>query len=273
MSVVKRHPLVAFFVLAYALAWGGIPWNSFFAPGVLIAALIVVWFTEGVSGLRSLGARVVHWRVGPVWYVVALAVPLLVHLATIRINMALGAPSPGTDQFVPWHGLALVIGLRMIDPFNGPLSEEPSVRGYAQVQLQKQRTRLGATAVLAVLMAGWHAPLFFMPSFGLKPFEALTTVAVTFWYAWLFNRADGSVLVTLLAHAAEGGIHGRELWPSATDTTRQAWIYLAVWGAVAVGLLIADRRFWTEPAVAPAPVPDAAARPAPDAVGRREALP
>ncbi len=42
MSVIRRHPVVTFFLLAYALSWAAIPWQSFFAPGVLVAALIVV---------------------------------------------------------------------------------------------------------------------------------------------------------------------------------------------------------------------------------------
>jgi len=31
MSAVRRHPLITFFVLSYALAWGGVPFGSFIA--------------------------------------------------------------------------------------------------------------------------------------------------------------------------------------------------------------------------------------------------
>ena len=37
MSFVRRHRVLCFFVLAYVLAWGAIPWDSFFAPGALLA--------------------------------------------------------------------------------------------------------------------------------------------------------------------------------------------------------------------------------------------
>jgi hypothetical protein len=95
-------------------------------------------------------------------------------------------------------------------------------------------------------VTGWHLPLFLMPSFGLKPFEAVTTVAVTFWYAWLFNHAGGSSLISLLAHGTEGSVNVGAI---AGDATRQAWIYLVLWSFVAVLLLVADRSFWTaEPA-------------------------
>jgi uncharacterized protein len=53
MAFIKRHRIAVFFVLAYALAWGPTPWNGFFAPGVLLAALIVVTLTEGLSGLKA----------------------------------------------------------------------------------------------------------------------------------------------------------------------------------------------------------------------------
>ena len=71
------------------------------------------------------------------------------------------------------------------------------------------------TLGVAAIWAGWHAPLFFMPEFGSSPIEALATVAVTFWYAWLFNHAAGSSLLTLIAHATEGTIETSTLWPGA----------------------------------------------------------
>src|ERR671913_1760128 len=94
MSLIRRHPVVAFFLLAYALSWGAIPWQSFFAPGVLVAALIVVFLTEGVAGLRAMGSRLIRWRVSWIWYAIALAVPLAVSFVSIGLNTALGAPVP-----------------------------------------------------------------------------------------------------------------------------------------------------------------------------------
>ena len=56
-SVVRRHPQITFFVLAYAVAWGFVPFGSFGAFGPLVAALIVVPLTRGWAGLRELGSR------------------------------------------------------------------------------------------------------------------------------------------------------------------------------------------------------------------------
>jgi membrane protease YdiL (CAAX protease family) len=254
LSPIRRHPLIAFFVLAYALTWGAIPWDSFFAPGALVAALVVAFIRDGLAGLRAIGARLIRWRVSWVWYALALAVPLSVLAATIGLNLAAGAPRPDTSQFSPWYGIALAIGMNIVNPTGGPFSEEPSFRGFALPILQNGRTPLAAGAILAVLVTGWHAPLFFIDSFGLQPIEAVTTVAVTFWYVWLFNQAGGSALITLIAHATEGSVdHGPGgLWPDGADATRLIWFNCAAWILVASVLVVGHRRFWTRPAPADA---------------------
>jgi hypothetical protein len=95
----------------------------------------------------------------------------------------------------------------------------------------------------------WHVPLFLLPQFGSSPIEALATISVTFWYAWLFNHASGSALLTLIAHAAEGTIESSALWAAEVDTTRMIWIWTLLWCTVALGLLIFNRRFWTRPPI------------------------
>jgi hypothetical protein len=73
-AFVKRHPLVMFFALAYALTWPVIPlvsvspllaFPALFGPA--LAAVIVSAFTDGKPGLRALLGRLVRWRVGARW--------------------------------------------------------------------------------------------------------------------------------------------------------------------------------------------------------------
>ena len=73
----------------------------------------------------------------------------------------------------------------------------------------------------------------------------MTTLAVTFWYAWLLNHASGSVLITLIAHGTEGAVETNDLWGPGADLVRLNYVYAAVWCLVALGLLVLDRRFWT----------------------------
>jgi hypothetical protein len=247
MSYVRGHPMISFFVLACALSWALLPIGTFFPPGALIAALVVAFITRGRDGLRDIGRRLIRWRVHPIWYAVAIGVPLLVHLVTIWINRGMGASAPDASQWTPWYGLALAIGMNIVDPLGGPLNEEPAFRGFAQPTMQSKRSPLVATALMAVGVTIWHGPLFFISSFGLRPIEAVTTAALTFWYAWLLNHAAGSVLLTLIAHATEGSINTSDLWPAGADLTRETILYGVVWVAAAVVLLVASRRFWTRP--------------------------
>ena len=259
MRFLRRHRVAGFFVLAYVLAWGAIPWNSFFAPGALLAAMVVVFATEGVPGLRKLGSRMIRWRVSWVWYALAVGVPLGVHVVSISANVALGASAPSLVVLTPWYGLPLALGLHIIAPFGGPLSEEPSFRGFAQPEMEKGRPRLAATAIMGVLISGWHAPLFFMPVFEAHPIGFVTTVAVTFWYAWLFNHASGSALLTLISHGVEGGVETNDLWGPGADLERLNWTFAITWCVVVLVLLVVDRRFWVhrEPADPNALVRDA----------------
>jgi hypothetical protein len=65
--------------------------------------------------------------------------------------------------------------------------------------------------ILAPLVAGWHLPTFFLEEGGLQPpilvGGLVTTMAVTFWYAWLFNHTAGSVLLVVMAHSVPLGGH------------------------------------------------------------------
>jgi hypothetical protein len=47
MSAVRRHPIITFFVLAYAISWGFLPIEAvrFLPTGPLFAALIVISLT------------------------------------------------------------------------------------------------------------------------------------------------------------------------------------------------------------------------------------
>lgn len=289
-SALRRHPLVAFFTLTYLLTWSLVPVGSFFAPGPLLAAVVVIALTEGRPGFRRLGSRLIHWRVSWVWYLAAVGVPLAVHAFTIAANVGLRAGAPSLGQLTPVSGVLLVLAVRLVDPLDGPLAEEPGWRGFAQPDLQATRTPFRATLVLGVLVAGWHLPLWLLPQFGAGPTDvvsdSLGSVAVTFWYAWLFDRASGSALLTLVAHAVEGSLQIEQYWVGGPASERTTGLYAAVWCAVALTLVLADRRSWWpaaglpgEAAVLAGPVAEGAGRaagplrPSQGAHGGRGAVP
>jgi membrane protease YdiL (CAAX protease family) len=242
-SAVARHPIVAFFALSYAIAWAWLPFGSFGAFSPLVAAVVVIAMSEGRPGFRRLGSRMLNWRIGWRWYAAAVALPVGTLAIASAVNVAAGAPRPSFDQFIPWYAVLLLFAMNLVNPLGGPMGEEPGWRGFAQPALQAERSPLVATCIMAVLVTGWHAPLM-LPAFGLRPIELLSTVAVTFWYAWLFNRSGGSVIPALIAHSVDASLETSTLWTGA-DTTRLITLWALVASTLTVVLVAADWRFWT----------------------------
>jgi hypothetical protein len=258
MSAVRRHPIITFFVLTYAIGWGCIPFWTFMAGSPLLAALIVIPLTQGWAGLRELGSRVIRWRVRWYWYVVAIGLPLTVLLITAVLNVALGASAPSL-AFGSVGAILLVFAVRLINPGDGPMGEEPGWRGFALPGLQGAGlSPLVSTLILGVLVTGWHVPILFLEEGGLQPSilvgYLLGSFAVTFWYTWLFNRTGGSVLMTLVSHAAQGTITIGGLWPAGADFAQANLLNGVVLSFVAIGLVVLDWQFWRGPAPVPATV-------------------
>jgi uncharacterized protein len=258
MSLVKRHPLITFFVLMFVLSWWpwplyamGVPWAiSPLLPGPLLAALIVIPLTQGWAGLRELGSRMIRWRVGWRWYAVALGIPLAVAAVAVALIVALGAPVPSLATLPPLSAILMVFGIKLINPLNGPMGEEPGWRGFALPGLQGTgRSPLVATLILAPIVALWHVPLVFAHE--IPPVGLLGAFTFTFVATWVFNHTGGSVFMTLVMHAAEGTfglLAGTVLVGAAL--AQLSWVYVAVWLVVAIGLVIFDWKFWRGPAAA-----------------------
>jgi uncharacterized protein len=259
MWFIRRHPLITFFVLAYAIAWAFVPVGSFGAFGPLVAALIVIPITQGLAGLKELGLRMIRWRVRWYWYAVAIGLPLAVVLLTAGLNVALGASAPSLVQFSSVITILLVFAVRLVNPTEGALGEEPGWRGFALPGLQGSGlSPLVATVILGVLVTGWHVPILFLEEGGLQlSFLVgflLGTVAVTFWYAWLFNHTGGSVLITIVSHAAQGTITIEGFWSAGADLAQANLLFGVVASAVAIGLIVFDWKAWRGPAPVPATV-------------------
>jgi membrane protease YdiL (CAAX protease family) len=240
---VRRRELVIFFALSYLIGWSTLPFGTFLAFAPLVAALIVISVAEGLPGLAQLGRRLIRWRVNWIWYAAAIAVPLLVHGLAVALNAATNAPAPSFAPLTPWYTVPLAFALGMVNPLEGRLGEEPGWRGFAQPRFQSRWSPLASAAVLGLLITGWHLPLVFMPQFDLGFPDIATTVMVTFWYTWLFNRTGGSVLLTLIAHSSEGSANIHAMW-SEQYAERLSWIWLMTWILLVLALLIFDRKSW-----------------------------
>jgi membrane protease YdiL (CAAX protease family) len=239
-KVVKRHPLISFFVLAYALSWWAWILYAFdlsplpVAPfGPFLAALVVLIITQGKSGVVGLLRRMVHWRVGLRWYAVVL-LPAGLALAATVLNVLLGAQAPSSAELGGWTSLFSTFAVFFLIPGLGGAWEEPGWRGYALPRLQSGRSALFASLILWVLIAGWHLPLMVVGQVHWS--DIVLMLAGVIIYNWVFNSANGSVLIIMLMHAMNNTVSGNFFSPmfSGADSVRQSWMLAVVWCVVAI---------------------------------------
>jgi CAAX protease family protein len=224
--------LVVFFVLAYALSWSwviplvtahevvrrGEGWPTHLPAlfGPAIAAVVVTAWTMGRPGLRDLAARMIRWRVGVRWWLVAVS-PLVLLGLGLAAMAAAGQALPGAGDFgrfsgIPASGLAGVLLLLVA----AGLGEETGWRGYALPKLQRRFSPLASSLIVAVLWFGWHLPQFFLiasyrdngPFQYVGFFLGLTCGAVVL--TWLYNRSGGSILLVAVWHGLYNLVSGTQ---------------------------------------------------------------
>jgi membrane protease YdiL (CAAX protease family) len=247
---VRQHRLLTFFVLAFVLAWWSWPlyrWDiwprqAFNAVGALIAALVVIAVADGRAGFADLGRRIIRWRVPWYFYAFALLLPIVVRVVATTVN----EPSGADWTNLAWSSFALSFLVRLVNPLDGPVAEEPSWRGFAVPRLQALYSPLGSAVILGVLVALWHLPLVGDTGW----IGIATTFSITIVYVWLFNRTGGSVLLVLLFHTAQGFVTMRDMGYAGDALARQEMLEFVAWSAIALFLVLADRGAWRTPPAA-----------------------
>src|SRR5215204_4323762 len=112
LSLVKRHPIITFFVLTYALSWTfeiplvvlrdgiagtqGLVLNLLAANVPSVLAIVLTAMVLGRRALRRLLGRLLIWRVNPLWYLVVLA-PAALAGGMVGLNTLLGGPAMSLD--------------------------------------------------------------------------------------------------------------------------------------------------------------------------------
>jgi uncharacterized protein len=247
MSLVRRHPLITFFVLAYALAW----WiwilyafnitflGPIFALGPFLAAIIVTALTRGTAGLKALLSRMVRWRVGLSWYAAALLLPVAVYLFAVSLNILLGARASTAVQFGSWYLIFPLFAYSLLFPLSGAFGEELGWRGYALPRAQARFWALSAALIIGVVQTAWHLPLFVsLPSTSLVPL-IVGYMGLGILATWVFNNTRGSVLMTMLLHASfntSAGFFGAMF--VGADLVRISWLLAAGWCAAALVVVV-----------------------------------
>lgn len=224
-TFIKKHPLIAFFLLAYAITWLGstayvlsLPTSGQILPAILgfpgiliwyfgpcLAAILVTWVNGGKESLRSLLKRLLQWRVNWIWYIFILLYPLALHLGVVLLDQLLGGPAPVFFQAegIPTGNLGLtLIGLVLYQVLVRGVGEETGWRGYALPALQSRWNPIVSSLVLGVLWGLWHfhpANFAVLLSIG-GLFTFINIVLTTFIITWVFNRTRGSLFIAALFH-------------------------------------------------------------------------
>jgi CAAX protease family protein len=242
--------LIAYFILAYVISWSiGVPlalgqqgvirpilplWSHYFvAYGPLLSALIMTGVSEGQAGLRELAGRMFMWKVRPIWWIAALS-PLIIGLVVGLIfnltrHSGITLSALGEVNFLPPIG----VGALALWIFTFGIGEEVGWRGYALPRLQKNRSALGATVILAVLWALWHLPQFFYlfaPAIAIGWAIGLFAGAIVF--TWLFNSSNGSILIVAIWHGCFNFITasnaGNGILAAVVSTIVMIWAVLVI---------------------------------------------
>lgn len=213
--IVARHPLCAFFFLAYVISWvswsplvlsqtglGYIPLEIPLAYivvgscGPLIAALLVRWILH-----RDLKAFHLwtSWKNSLLGLLIGF---ILIATAFILIPSAVLT----RPFFRDWNWSAFLmypyLTVHCIFLGAGPLGEEPGWRGFALPRLLDKFNPFTASLILGALWFCWHLPLFLLPTWTSSPMYVfcILVISLSFTMTLVYNITQGNVVIMILMH-------------------------------------------------------------------------
>lgn len=261
MSRPAPTAMITFFALAFAWSWSFWLVAPLFRSelplaatalgliggfGPSLAALFVVARHAGRSGLQRWVRHCLQWRAIGRWMVLAFFFPLACMGLAGSAHVVLGGtlpPSPAAG-----HALLAAANFVLVFLVGGPLGEEFGWRGFALPALQRRWGWRVASLLLGGVWALWHLPLVYSAGstqshlpMGLY---ALSTVASSVVFAWLYNRTLGSLLPILVLHTAVNAWAAVMPVMARPDSSqlRPFQLMVGILVIVAVGLLLGGNR-------------------------------
>ena len=174
--------------------------------GVLMPAVSALFLTANLGGKKAIQAllgRLLIWRVGWIWWIVAVLVqPALLVFIGMIFNWTGGIPP---IDFVPLTSTASLI-INIIFLALATLGEEIGWRGMALPALQSNHSATKASLILGILWAVWHFPFWLLldtfDQFGWTYLilNFLFVLVGTFYITWFFNHSRSSLLLPVAFH-------------------------------------------------------------------------
>lgn len=223
-SFVKRHSLVIYFVLAFAIAWISsfvLVGPKFLAgeviefsdvglmaiamlSGPFIAGLLMTYLADGKLGLKELFARMRKYKVGGPWYLPLLIFPALLLCVSVLLGILV---SPELAPVLATFGLV-----------GGPLAgflEETGWTGFALPKMSGKASVLSTAIYLGIVHAVWHIVADFLGNSSVfggywVPYFfgfCLHVLALRVLIVWVYSNT-GSLFLAMLMHASSTGFYG-----------------------------------------------------------------
>lgn len=269
-TFIKRHSVMLYFALTFAITWGcmaamaapgGFPLTEeqleSMGPlvyvgmlvGPSITAVLLTGLESGKAGFRELRTQLFKWRVGVRWYVVALlATPLLAVL--ILLTLSIFSPEFLPAIFTVEDKLSLVVMNIVLGLFIG-LFEEVGWIGFVVPRMRKRNSILITGLIVGFLWGAWHFPPFWESDSFSGVFPLILLVVRLFaWLppyrvllVWVYDRT-GSLFVSILMHASLDAT--MLTLPSADLSGSALVIWILVWSAalwvIAAAITVSKRK-------------------------------
>ena len=227
--------LVKYFLLTFALSWtcfisvavishGTQATTSGFIVlqqallflGTITPSLVALWLTSqtGIPGqTQNLLGKIGKWKMNIKWYLFAAGFMIVIKLFAALLNKIITGAWPAFGQEAWYIMLVAVIFSTWVQA-----GEEIGWRGFALPRMSERLGLPGSTLLLGVLWAFWHLPLFFVQGadkFGQSfPLFLIQVIGLSVALGWLYWRTQGSLLLTMLMHAAVNNT--KDIVPSVT---------------------------------------------------------